>query len=452
MESSHSLPSSLTDTFDLLQASVAGTVSRPVPVPARSGEPAAVLAAAHDDDVVEAVRTARAARLTVAVRSTGEASAAPAGGALVIDVSALRAVHVDPAAGTAIVGAGATWAEVVAATTPFGLAPVPGEWAHRSAVSDTLGGGMGWLSRRHGLACDRAVRYRLVTPDGLVIDVSADAHDEVCWALGGTGAGWLGVVTEVEIDLHPTRPAIGGWLRYPASVAGDVLERWRAWTASARPELSTSVVVDADHVTVHGCWVGAPATAVAFVDEWLGWRAPDAVDWGARAPGDLDPVNPVVLTPGSPETATMTNEWCNTLRDEVLGEVCAVVAGGAAAAVEVRLGGAASRTRSRAAANGRGRRDQYLVTFAGLAHPSQAVRAPFAPWVTGAAFLDRLGLAERARRVADSFGPPELGRLLAVKDALDPDHRFCHGLLLSPAELLLSPDRMAWSGGGGATV
>lgn len=427
MDSLHPLPSSLAETFALLQEAVAGTVSPGGDGPAA---PAAVVHAATGDDVIEAVRAARAARLTVAVRSTGDRRE-PAAGALVIELGALREVRVDPAAGTATVGAGATWADVAAATTPYGLAPVPGEWAHRSAVSDTLGGGMGWLARRHGLACDHVVRYRLVTPDGLEIDVSADAHHEVRWALSGTGAGWLGVVTEIEIDLHPTRPATGGWLRYPAERAGEVLERWRTWTADARPELTTSVVVEAGQVTVHACWVGAPAIAAGLVDEWFGWRAPTAAAWGARVPGDFDALNPAGLGGPTPDES-MTNDWCNTLRDEVLGEVCSAVAGGGAAAVEVRLGGAATRTHSGAAANGHGRRDQFLITLAGLSRPSREVRAPLSRWVTGAAFFGRLDLAERAARSADAFGPAAAGRLLAVKHALDPDHRFRHGLLLDP--------------------
>lgn len=439
MEALPSLPTTLSEAFALLRTDVAGAVLTPDDTrypdlqpgdgPSRA-RPAAIVVAAGTADVVEALRTARANQLAVAVRSTGHRAGAPADGALLVDVSALDRITVDAEACTVAVGAGATWAEVVASTVRHGLAPVPGEWAHRAAVSDTLAGGMGWLARRHGLACDNVVRYELVTPDGLLVDVSSDSHPELFWALSGAGDGSLGVVTAIEYELHAVRPAYAGSLRYPAELAEAVCERWRAWTINARPELTTSLVLTADAVAVHGCWVGAPEAGRALVDEWRAWHSPGADDWQRRAPVDLDTVNPAALAPGAPATRAMTNGWANNLRDELMTALLGLVCDGTAGVVEVRLAGGAARTRSGAAANGHARRDQYLVTLGALCGAHADVRARLAAWTTGAAYLDRTDPAERAARVADAFAPADRARLAAVKSALDPTARFRHGLSL----------------------
>ena len=88
-----------------------------------------------------------------------------------------------------------------------------GEWSQRSAVSDTLSGGLGWLARRHGFASDSVVSFELVTPDGLVVEVSADTHPELFWALSGAGDGSLGVVASIELELHPIGHVYAGRLR-----------------------------------------------------------------------------------------------------------------------------------------------------------------------------------------------------------------------------------------------
>lgn len=423
----HPLPTSSAEALALLREALAGAVltpgdprypELPQPPSGRDDGPVAVVVAASVADVVEAVRTARAVHLPVRVRSAGPRQPAAAG-ALVVDVSALDRVAVDPASGTATVGAGATWADVVERTVRHGLAPVPGELSHRAAVSDALGGGMGWLARRYGLACDNVVRYELVTPDGLLVDVTTDSHPELFWALSGSGDGTLGVVTAAEFELHPTRPAYVGALTYPADAARAVADRWRSWTTNARPELTTSLVVTGDHVAVHGCWVGDPAAGRQLVDAWRSWAAPIADDWAFRQPGGLDAANPAALLLDGTAPA-MTNEWAGTLRDELIDTLIGLVGGGRVSAAEVRLGGGAARTRSACAANGHSRRDQFLITLVG----DTSARSALAAWVTGAAYLDRTDPAERALRVADAILPECATRLAAVKLALDPASRF----------------------------
>lgn len=397
------------------------------------GRPLVIVFAQRTDDIVEAVRFARAEHLAVAVRSCGQRGW-PRDRSVLIDVTALDRVDVEPDCHTATVGAGASWARVVDAAGQHGLTPVLGEWPLRSAVSDTLAGAMGWLARRYGLASDSALGFELVTPDGLVVDVSADSHPELFWALSGAGDGSLGVVAAIELELHPVRRVYAGSLTYPVELAADVLARWRTWITGTRPELTTSVVVDRDRVTVHGCWSGAFDAGQQLVDDWRAWREPASDDWTERSVAELGQVGDPRLEPLA-ATTWMTNEWANSLRDELFAELLTIAGDTeSVSVVEVRLVGGATRSRSGSAANGRGRRDQFLITIAGDGQRPETLRDRLAPFVTGAVHLDRADPEERSRRTRQAYGPEEWDRLLAVKAAIDPGNRFQHGLPIESPE------------------
>lgn len=433
------LPATTAEAIELLRSDVAGDLLTPCDADYASARrtgaapparPVVIVLAESTADVVEAVRFARAQHLPVAIRSQGQRVGEAADGAVLVDLARLDSVSVDEACRTATVGAGATWAMVIEQAARHGLAPVVGEWSQRSAVSDTLCGGMGWLARRQGLACDSVVSFQLVTPDGLVVEVSADAQPELFWALSGAGDGSLGVVVSIEIELQPSAPLYAGRLVYPASLAGEVLRRWRTWITGARPELTSAVVVTGDTVAVHGCWSGAVAVGIELLGEWRLWRTPDLDDWQQRPLADIDDVCDARLA--RPET--MTNEWVNTLRDELLDELAALPAGGrgrSAGIVEVRFLGGVARARSASAANGRSRTDQFLLTLAGYDDSSEHVRAGLQPYVTGAVYLDHTDPAERTARTRAAFGAEQWNRLCAVKVALDPHDRFRHGLVIA---------------------
>jgi hypothetical protein len=390
-----------------------------------------IVLATSTDDIVQAVRFARSQHLSVAVRSSGQRAGAAADGAVLVDTSRLSTVTVDPDCHTAVVGAGATWAGVAAETDRHGLTAVVGEWPQRSAVSDTLSGGLGWLVRRHGFASDSVVSFQLVTPDGLVVEVSADTHPELFWALSGAGDGSLGVVASIELELHPIGGVYAGRLVYGAERAREVLTRWRAWITGARPELTSSVVLTPATVSVHGCWSGAVGAGRQLVDEWRSWRAPDSDDWTERSLAATDGVCDDRLFPTA---STMTNEWANALRDELLDELLDITRGGVepgAGVVEVRLVGGAARSRSGSAANGRGRCDQFLITLAEIEGSPLPLRRRLAPYVTGTVYLDRTDATERLARTRTAFGDEQWDRLCAVKAALDPNDRFRHGLVIT---------------------
>jgi FAD/FMN-containing dehydrogenase len=195
-------------------------------------------------DVVQAVRFARQHRLLVSVRGGGHniAGLAVCEGGLMIDMSLLRGVWVDPARRTARAQAGCTLADVDRETQLHGLAAVLGFVSATGIAGLTVGGGFGYLSRRHGWTCDTLVSMEVVTADAAVLRVSADENEDLFWALRG-GSGNFGIVTSFEYRLFPVGPEIlGGAIAWRGEDTRMVLDAYRAFSAAAPREL-TSVAV-----------------------------------------------------------------------------------------------------------------------------------------------------------------------------------------------------------------
>ena len=179
--------------------------------------PAAVAHPETAEDVVAAVRFARARGLRVAAQCTGHAAAEldPLDDALLVRTANLRELEIDPEARRARVGAGLQWAEVAEAAAAHGLAGPAGSSGTVGVVGYTLGGGNGWLGRRHGLACNGVSAVELVTADGELRRVDAASDPELFWALRGGGGGNFGVVTAIEFALHPVAEVEMGFLLWP---------------------------------------------------------------------------------------------------------------------------------------------------------------------------------------------------------------------------------------------
>ena len=206
-------------------------------------EPAAIARATGVADVIAALGFARANDLTVAVRGGGHSVAglSTADGGLVIDLGPMRNVRVDPAARRAFVGPGAVWGEVDHETQQFGLATTGGLVSTTGVGGFTLGGGIGWLMRQYGLACDNLVGADVVTADGRLVHASADENPELFWGLRG-GGGNFGIVTSFELALHPVGPEVyAGPLFLPGDAAGELLRFYREW-APGQPDAITTAV------------------------------------------------------------------------------------------------------------------------------------------------------------------------------------------------------------------
>ena len=302
--------------------------------------PAVVVRAATERDVVHAVRHAAAAGLGVAVQSTGHGVTVPADeDCVLIAMGALDSVTVDAASATATVGGGATWAPVLAAAQEHSLAPLVGSSPHTGAVSFSLGGGIGWLTREHGLAVDAVRSLRVVLADGSVVTASPTEEPDLFWALCGTGGGSLGVVVSMTVGLVPVSEVYAGSLFYPAEDARAVFDRYRDW-APASPTGMTSAFTIAvfppieavpeplrgrAFAIVRGCFTGEDLTAgEELVNEWRDWRAPEIDLWGplpfARsAEISQDPVDPM--------PACTTGRWVSGLSEELLEVMVEAVLG-----------------------------------------------------------------------------------------------------------------------------
>jgi hypothetical protein len=196
-------------------------------------------------DVRAAVRFARERQLVVAVRGGGHnvAGTATCDGGLVIDLSPMKGLRVDPVTRTARAQPGLLWGEVDRETQAFGLATPGGIVTHTGIGGLTLGGGLGWLMRRYGLTIDNLLSADVVTADGEFLRVSAEEHADLFWGLRG-GGGNFGVVTSFEYRLHPLGPTVlAGVMLHPAARAREVLASYRDCVASAPDELMTIVVL-----------------------------------------------------------------------------------------------------------------------------------------------------------------------------------------------------------------
>ena len=207
--------------------------------------PGLVVCASGAADVIEAVNLAREHGLVLAVRGGGHniAGHAVCDHGLMLDLSAMKSVRVDPASRTARVEPGVTLGEFDREAQAFGLATPLGINSTTGVAGLTLGGGFGWLSRKHGLTIDNLISADLVTADGRLLHVSAREHPELFWAIRG-GGGNFGVVTSFEFRLHPVGPQVlAGLIVHPFSAARALLPEYRRIVAEAPEELCCWVVL-----------------------------------------------------------------------------------------------------------------------------------------------------------------------------------------------------------------
>lgn len=199
----------------------------------------------NSGDVAAAIRFARDRELTLTVRGGGHgvAGTAVCDDGLVIDLFGMKGVAVDAAARTATVRAGVVWGELDTATQAFGLATTGGVISHTGVSGLTLGGGIGWLMRRHGLSVDNLLRVDLTTADGQEIVADERQHEDLFWALRGGGRG-LGVVTSFTYRLQPVGPEVlAGPVLWPLEEAPAVLRAYREYTTALPREVATIVVL-----------------------------------------------------------------------------------------------------------------------------------------------------------------------------------------------------------------
>lgn len=447
---------------DQLRAQVAGPVHVPgdpvydeVREPwnrAFTQHPAIVVEPTTTDDVVVTMRFARMTGLPVAVAATGHGLARTADGAVLVLTRRLDHVEVDPGERRARVGAGVLWAPVLAAAQGHGLAPLLGSTPHVGAVGYTLGGGHGWLARRHGLSADRVVAFEVVTPDGEVRRASRTEDVELFDGLRGGGIGALGVVTAMEIELVAVDTVVGGNLLYPIEDATEVMVRFREWARDLPDEMTAAVTLmnfpplpevpepvrGRSFAIVRGCHCGDPAEADALLDHWRSWRTPALDLFGPMSFGEVATIS---QDPVDPMPAAVTSEVLADLDDDAIAAIVDhTVPGDTPPLViftEARLlGGAVGRGDSPV---GERLRDAgYLlesvavVPDPGLAPVVEgmlaALRHGVASSSTGAAYLNFLEGEAKRTAARGALTEERWQRLRRLKAAVDPHGVMSHGV------------------------
>ena len=202
--------------------------------------PLAVVRPADASDVVRCIAVARRLDLPLSVRGGGHSVAGNAvgDGALMLDLSGMKALRVDPQTGTVRAQPGLTLGQFDRATHTFGLATTLGVMSTTGIAGLTLGGGLGWLNGRYGLACDNLISADVATADGQVLRASTDENADLFWGIRG-GGGNFGIVTCFEYQLHPVDLVLGGGLSYPLSSAPRVLRFYDDFVKAAPDELAT---------------------------------------------------------------------------------------------------------------------------------------------------------------------------------------------------------------------
>lgn len=195
-------------------------------------QPAVVIQAKDESDVQVAIRFANDLNLPIAVQATGHGQFKTCEGGLLLNISELTDVQINPTNRSAKIGGGTRWSKVIEAAQPYNLMPVSGSSPGVGVVGYTIGGGYGIFSRQYGLGVDQVLSIRLVTPNGDIQHVTAETNPDLFWAILG-GGGTFGVITQVEIQLHDQPHIFGGSVMFDASLTRDIYAAYLAYTKEA---------------------------------------------------------------------------------------------------------------------------------------------------------------------------------------------------------------------------
>jgi FAD/FMN-containing dehydrogenase len=423
--------------------------------------PAGIACCTGTADVVAAVRFARERDLEIAVRGGGHnvAGTAVCDGAIVIDLSAMRAVSVDPVERTALVQGGALWGDVDHETQAHGLATTGGIVSHTGVGGLTLGGGIGWLMRKHGLTVDNLVEAEVVTAEGVIVHASADDHPELFWALRG-GGGNFGVVSSLRFALHPLGPTVmAGPVFWAAEDTTDVLRFYREFVTDAPDELGNVVrlgtipplpVVDEDlhfrpAIAVASCYAGSVEDGAHAVRALRQFGTP-LVDL-------VGPTRYVDHQRGLDDSVPhgWHYYWKATNLAALSDEVIDIVAEHAYAATSPRsyaamfhMGGAVARApREGTAYPGRDVEHNIIIDAAWLPEQDDAVGAAETAWARtfldalqpcrAGVYVNFLDADDDASRVHEAYGEDTYRRLAEVKATYDPENVFHNNKNILPA-------------------
>jgi FAD/FMN-containing dehydrogenase len=413
--------------------------------------PAMIVRPAGTDDVVRAVRFAASEGVPIAIRGGAHSVAgfSTCDDGIVIDLTTITTVEVDASARRAVAGGGAKWAGFDAATQVHGLATTGGLVSTTGLGGFTLGGGIGHLVRAYGLACDNLLAAEVVTADGSVVRASAADDADLYWALRG-GGGNFGVVTSLEMALHPVGPTVlGGVVFYAGDDAADIVAGWRDHVSDAPDELSSLVNLTTAPpapflpiewhfekvAAIAVCWAGDPDAGADVVNPLreLGTVVADLI--GPTPYVDLQQLLDGLWTAGSANY--FTSAFIDSLPDDAVATFADFHRRSADLPVQAELhmhhlGGAMARVPADATPF-TDRTSPYIInciarTPDGNDLPpqrewAQAARAAMARYGAGRTYVNFTGEADDDQ-VRAAYAPDTYRRLQQVKDRYDPSNLF----------------------------
>jgi FAD/FMN-containing dehydrogenase len=446
-------------TIAELNESIRGEVIRPGD--ANYDEARAIWNAAHDKhpalivrctgqaDVVKAVEFARSQELKVAVRGGRHSipGFSTVDDGIVIDLGPMQGIHIDVAGQTGRAEGGVTWGAFDHECQQFGLAVTGGLVSTTGLGGFTLGGGIGWLVRKHGLACDNLISVDVVTADGRCVTASANENPELFWGICG-GGGNFGIVTSLEFQLHDVGPmVVGGPVFYPGDRAEEILKFWREYCETAPDELSM----------VANLLTAPPAPFLP--EEWHGKKLIGLIacyagsqEEGERVLAPLknlgepvaDLIGPIPYTAlqslidplwGPGAYSYMKAGYVADLSDEAIATLCDYHQNATSPKSEIHLhnfGGAVARVSADANAYGERQAPFVFNSIVGNLEPDEfdadvdwgrRLHSALEPWLTDTAYINFLS-DEGEDRVRAAYGEEKFARLQALKTEWDPTNFF----------------------------
>jgi FAD/FMN-containing dehydrogenase len=405
--------------------------------------PALIVRCAGVADVIHCVDFARAHHLLVAVRGGGHnvAGHAVCDGGLMIDLSGMKSVRVDPVRRTARAEAGLTWGEFDRETQAFGLATTGGQVSTTGIAGLTLGGGWGYLARQYGLASDNLLSVDVVTANGRLLTASATEHADLFWGVRG-GGGNFGVVTAFEYQLHRVGPVLAGFVIHPFEQATQVLKFYREFSRAAPDELASGVVLvtmpDGTPVAaIPVCYNGPIEAGERILKPLRAFGAPLADQIGPMPYTTAQKLIDAFYPPGLQQY--WKSSFLTAISDAAIDTMVAYCANRPSpmchAVIEHTLGGAVSRVDREATAFNHRDVPYSFLSLGVCTDPAEAETCvqwarecweAMQPCLTDGVYVNYLGREadEGAERIKAAYAPEKYQRLVALKNTYDPTNLF----------------------------
>jgi FAD/FMN-containing dehydrogenase len=421
--------------------------------------PALIARCGNADDVVHAVNFARERDLLMSVKCTGHnvAGFAVCDEGMVIDLSPMKGISVDPVGRTVRVEAGCTWGEVNDALQPHALAAAGGFVSITGVSGLTLGGGLGWLVRKHGLALDNLISARVVLADGQVVTASAAENDDLFWGLRG-GGGNFGIVTDFEFKVYPAGVVLAGIVLHPFAAAREALRHWREVETSTPEEFSGSALLfhfpqdpsapeplrGASLVGLGGVYAGAGPAAEKAVESLRAYGPPMADMFQPTPYNEVQRMADFAFPPG------LHNYWKSSYLkglsddaiDVLVDHYSRVPSPHTVIVLEHNGDGALERVPESATAFGHRDWPYNFVVTSAWSDPADTERniawtrglyEAMRPFLATAAYVNYYTGDEGPEGLSAAYGEAKLARLAALKTKYDPDNLFRMNQNVPPA-------------------